>query len=486
MAATKTAAPTANAELDAILQGQKRWERSRGEREEFFRTILESLAEGLLITDHESRILYVNTRLAEVTGYTKDELIGRTSYELLLAPEEWPKQRRRLGERLSGKCETYEHQIIRKDGERHWVQVRAMPYFNAQGKIIGTIGTMSCLEHLKALERENAWLLDEVRAHSEFGHIIGASHALRKVLDQIAMVAPTQASVLVLGESGTGKELVARAIHDMSERKGKPLVRVNCASIPKELFESEFFGHVRGAFTGAVKDRVGRFELADGGTLFLDEVGEIPADLQAKLLRVLQEGQFEKVGEDKTRTANVRLIAATNRDLEAEAKAGRFRLDLYYRLSVFPIELPALRERREDIAPLAEHFVQQSAQRLGISAPRLTAAHTRELEGYDWPGNVRELQNVVERAVILARNGPLRFELGRAGGAKTSEARGRGGAVPTPASLTDLKQHERTFIEQALQQTKGKIYGADGAAPLLGLKPTTLASKIQKLGLQRG
>src|SRR6266478_679259 len=233
------------------------------------------------------------------------------------------------------------------------------------------------------------------RVSGKLRNIIGHSPALEKVLAQIATVAPTEANVLILGESGTGKELVARAIHDMSARKEHSLVRVNCASIPKELFESEFFGHVRGAFTGAVKDRVGRFELADGGTLFLDEIAEIPLDLQSKLLRVLQEGQFERLGEDRTRTVKVRLIAATNRDLLAEAKAGRFRLDLYYRLSVFPIEVPSLRERLEDVGELAEHFIKQSARRLGVPRPRLSKLHLQELQSYDWPGNVRELQNVI-------------------------------------------------------------------------------------------
>jgi transcriptional regulator with GAF, ATPase, and Fis domain len=196
---------------------------------------------------------------------------------------------------------------------------------------------------------------------------------------------------------------VARAIHDLSARRDRPLVRVNCASVPKKLFESEFFGHVRGAFTGAVKDRVGRFELADSGTLLLDEVGEIPLVLQSKLLRVLQEGQFERVGDERTRTVRVRLVAATNRDLLAEAKAGRFRLDLYYRLSVFPIEVAPSRERVEDMGDLAEHFIRQSARRLGVPRPRLTKLHVQELQRYDWPGNVRELQNVIERAVILSR-----------------------------------------------------------------------------------
>ncbi|MGN6552852.1 MAG: sigma-54 interaction domain-containing protein, partial [Verrucomicrobiota bacterium] len=384
-------------------------------------------------------------------------------------------------------CEVYEHQIIRKNGERHWVQVRATPYFNSKGKIIGTIGSISCIERTKALEIQNEVLLDEVRSQSNFRHIIGRSHVLKKVLEQIKVVAPTQASVLILGESGTGKELIARAIHDSSDRKEKPLVRVNCASVPKELFESEFFGHVKGAFTGAIKDRIGRFELANGGTLFLDEIGEIPLDLQAKLLRVLQEGQFEKLGDDKTRMVNVRVIAATNRDLLDEAKAGRFRQDLYFRLSVFPIELPALRERPEDIAPLAEFFVKQSAQRLGTPTPRLSKDHLRQLESYDWPGNVRELQNVIERATILyASRGRLEFALSGNG---TGVIRNR--PIKAEAeevhdrALPNLKSQERQIMLRALEKTGWKIYGEDGAAALLGMKPTTLASRIQRHGLKK-
>jgi transcriptional regulator with GAF, ATPase, and Fis domain len=292
--------------------------------------------------------------------------------------------------------------------------------------------------------------------------------------------------VLILGESGTGKELVARAIHDRSPRKDAALVRVNCASVPRELFESEFFGHVRGAFTGAVKDRVGRFELAHGGTLFLDEIGEVPLELQSKLLRVLQEGQFEKVGEDRTRTVDVRIIAATNRDLEAEVKAGRFREDLFYRLSVFPIELPPLRERIEDIPALAQHFLQQSARKLGATAPRITPSQVKELQSYEWPGNVRELQNVIERAVIRSRNGQLDIGL-RPSGTAVSRTPRKADSAPSaePASLQDLKQHERAFILDALAKTRGKIYGPDGAAALLGLKPTTLSSKVHRMGLKK-
>ncbi len=250
-----------------------------------------------------------------------------------------------------------------------------------------------------------------------------------------ATIAPFSAS------PATGKELVAHAIHDHSPRKAAAFVRVNCASIPRELFESEFFGHVRGAFTGAVKDRVGRFELAHGGTLFLDEIGEVPIELQSKLLRVLQEGQFEKVGEDRTRTVDVRIIAPTNRELEDEVKAGRFRQDLYYRLSVFPIEVPPLRDRGEDIPALVQNFLAQATRKLGASAPRLPPSQVKELQSYDWPGNVRELQNVIERAAIRSRNGHLEFGL-RATSTAPARATRRVGPASnaTPATLDDLKE----------------------------------------------
>jgi len=468
----------------ALLARTQDMSRRLQEREEFYRSILESLGEGIIITDRESRILYANSRIECLTGRTRAELMGAVSYELLSPKEEWPAMRRRLKERLAGKEESYELEQIRKDGERHWVSVRAMPYRNARGDIVGTIGLVSCIKERKTLEFENEYLQEELRGN--YRAILGDSPALKKVLAQIEMVAPTNANVLVLGESGTGKELVARAIHERSPRKDAALVRVNCASVPRELFESEFFGHVRGAFTGAVKDRVGRFELAHGGTLFLDEIGEVPLELQSKLLRVLQEGQFEKVGEDRTRTVDVRIVAATNRDLEEEVKAGRFRQDLYYRLSVFPIELPPLRERTEDIPTLAQNFLQQAARKLGLPAPRLTPAQVRELQSYDWPGNVRELQNAIERAVIRSRNGQLDFGL-RSNGSDASHPPRKATAIPrsAPASLGDLKRHERDLILDALTRTRGKIYGPDGAAALLGLKPTTLSSKVHRAGLKK-
>ncbi len=303
------------------------------------------------------------------------------------------------------------------------------------------------------------------------------------------MVAPTDASVLVLGESGVGKELVARAIHDRSARRERPLIKVNCGSVPGELFESEFFGHARGAFTGAVRDRVGRFELAHGGTLFLDEIGEIPLAQQAKLLRVLQEGTLERVGEERTRTVDVRVVAATNRDLRAEVDAGRFRADLYYRLSVFPVEVPPLRDRLDDLPALAEHLVRRAAQRLNVPVPRLTRALVDRLRAYDWPGNVRELQHVLERAVILSRGGPLVLGELRAAGAATARALPRtttavtddGGRLPT---FAELRAREREVVAAALARARGKVSGANGAAALLGVPATTLDSKLRALGIR--
>ena len=452
------------------------------EPEIFYRTALESLSEGVMVLDEDCRIVYSNRQVSEITGYPPDELLGQTPGLLKADPNASPCP---ASEEPGDGPKHFELEIKRKDGGSHWIHVKATHYRNDACAVVGRVVALSCIARQKNLEFENEFLQDQFRA--SFGNIIGRSPALKKILSQIATVAPTDANVIILGESGTGKELVARAIHDLSARKERPLVRVNCASIPKELFESEFFGHVRGAFTGAIKDRVGRFELADDGTLFLDEVGEIPLDLQSKLLRVLQDGQFERVGDERTRTVKVRLIAATNRDLLAEAKAGRFRLDLYYRLSVFPIEVPPLRARVEDIGQLAEHFVKQASRRLGVRAGRLTVNHMRELQDYEWPGNVRELQNVIERAVILAKGGPLQFDLP----GRLARVDFRNEAPPAPdsdeeeeLSLDELEVREREIVETALRRTHGKIYGADGAAALLRVKPTTLVSKIKRLKIQ--
>jgi len=339
------------------------------------------------------------------------------------------------------------------------------------------------------LELETTYLREEVREAKALGDIIGQSASLKQLQRQIDMVAPTDATVLILGESGTGKELVAREIHQRSRRSQQPLIRVNCASVPRELYESEFFGHAKGAFTGAIKDRAGRFEAADGGTLFLDEVGEIPPELQSKLLRVLQEKQYERVGEETTRTVNVRILAASNRDLKAEVESGRFRRDLYYRLNVFAIEVAALHQHKDDIPLLAAHFLRQTARRLKVPLPKLTPAHLLELHNYDWPGNVREMQNLIERALILAQKGPLRFDLPHTEREVPVPVAGQG--VDTAGSevliLTDpeLRLRDRANVVAALTKSDWRIHGPGGAAELLRINPSTLVSRIRKLGLKK-
>ena len=341
------------------------------------------------------------------------------------------------------------------------------------------------IDHLKRqVELENEYLREEVATEGAFGEIIGSSMALRNTIRQIETVADTDANVLITGESGTGKELVAREIHHRSGRRKRPMIKVNCAAIPRDLYESEFFGHVEGAFSGAVRDRAGRFEAADGGTLFLDEVGEIPLELQGKLLRVLQEGTFERVGEAKTRQVDVRIVAATNRNLRQEVDAGHFREDLFYRLNVFPIEVAPLRQRKEDLAELTGQFLENTCRRMNRPQLRLTKATVEDLRRYDWPGNVRELQNVIERAVITSTGPTLRVEMPRHGNT-LSDASSL--ADPQDESvLTDsqLRQLERKNILLALKKSGGRVSGSNGAASLLGIKPSTLSSRIKSMGIR--
>jgi transcriptional regulator with GAF, ATPase, and Fis domain len=373
------------------------------------------------------------------------------------------------------------------------------------------IATARAFAQVEAMRRQLLIENQRLRRHADsdaLEDMIGASPRLREALRQIEAVAPTDATVLVLGESGTGKELVARAIHQRSARGAGPFVEVNCAAIPRELSESELFGHVRGAFSGATRDRAGRFEAAAGGTLFLDEVGELPLELQGKLLRVLQEGTYERVGEVRTRHADVRVVAATNRNLLGEVRAGHFRQDLYYRLAVYPITLPALRERREDIAALAPRLLGRICRRLQRSPVQLSAAQLADLGGRAWPGNVRELLNVLERAVISTPDGeplrlnpsddgpglpsmPVRLPRADAGGASVPALEGP--LLPPTAPDGDptavLAEHEmrrleRENLRRALERCEGRIYGPAGAASLLGLKPTTLASRLKRLHIR--
>jgi len=321
------------------------------------------------------------------------------------------------------------------------------------------------------LEQENVYLKEALEGEHDFGEIVGQSPAVQHILRIVEMGAPTPVNVLLLGETGTGKELVARALHNLSPRREKPLVKVNCAVLPANLFESELFGHVKGAFTGAVADRAGRFEQADGGTLFLDEVGDLPLDLQAKLLRVLQEGEFERLGDTCSRRVDVRVIAATNRDLEREVQEERFRQDLFYRLNVFPIHLPSLRQRRGDIPLLVAHLVAKHAGRLGKSIEYIPQKTMKALQAYPWPGNVRELENIIERGIILGRG--------------THLALGDWLPVKDRPAHQSLKEIERQHILSILKLTDGRVSGTQGAAEILGLKRTTLESKIKKLDIRR-
>ncbi len=372
--------------------------------------------------------------------------------------------------------------------QAHLVMIRTFAYNAASA--IANARAFEEIEQLRhQLELENEYLRDRVRDIDTFGNMVGQSPALQKTLQQIDLVAPTDATVLIHGESGTGKELVALAIHQRSKRKNRPLVKVNCASIPHELFESEFFGHVKGAFTGALRDRTGRFQLADGGTLFLDEVGDIPLELQSKLLRVLQEGEYERIGDERSRRVNVRVIAATNRDLKKEMEAKRFRQDLYFRLSVFPLEIVPLRNRKEDIPLLAQEFLKQICQSMGLKEAPLKKKHILQLQNYDWPGNIRELRNVIERAVIVSKGGELRFDVPEINAENVStiaphsvKSIGKSSEILTHQ---DLKKLEKENMLAALHKTNWKVSGAGGASELLGIKPTTMASQMKAFGIHK-
>jgi len=343
-------------------------------------------------------------------------------------------------------------------------------------------------EKIHSLNKETDRLREEIRSLSHVDGIIGTSVPLMRVLKEVDQVAATDASVLIFGETGTGKELIARAIHDNSMRKQGPMVRVNCAAIPEGLIESEFFGHEKGAFSGATQKRDGRFTLANGGTIFLDEVAELPPDLQAKLLRVLQEGEFEPVGSSRTKHVDVRVIAATNRDLKAEVAAGRFREDLYFRLSVFPLTLPALKDRGDDVILLANFFVEKAARRMGRPIDPLSSTDRKRLKRYGWPGNIRELQNVIERAVITAEG--TRLNLDRAlpetavekNSAGLSETDAETASILTADQMADF---ERENLRRALTSAGWRVSGRTGAAQLLGIPPSTLNSRLKALGLKR-
>jgi len=471
-----------------------------------YRQLYRATPAMLHTVDAEGCIVTVTDHWLQKMGYTREEVVGRPITEFSSAADKKQLAAGRLQELISGgEFRNEERHMVTKRGQVLDLLMSAISDRDASGHVHQMLVASKDITEInrtdrklrnalaenaqlrEELERERDYLREEVSVALHFGRIVGKSPALKHMLAQVEAVAETPANVLVLGESGVGKELVARAIHLQSPRAEAPLVKVNCASIPQELFESEFFGHVKGAFTGAHRDRVGRFQLADTGTIFLDEVGEIPLELQGKLLRVLQESEFERVGDDVTRSVNVRVIAATNRNLEEQVMAGKFREDLFYRLSVFPIEVPPLRKRTEDVIQLAQHFLENTCNDFGRKSLKLTRGQAASLLAYDWPGNVRELKNVIERAVILSKGNILRLDLSLpegAGAPDTTEfaASGSENSVFTEAQMRSLQKQN---LLAALKQSSWRVSGKSGAAELLGIRPTTLTDRIKSFGIQK-
>jgi PAS domain S-box-containing protein len=471
-----------------------------------YRELYRATPAMLHTVDRHGRLIHMSDRWLKKLGYRRDEAIGRMITDFMAEESRANLDERELVDIIAhGELDNQPRRYLTKSGEVIETLASATADRDENGEVVALLVALKDVtERNRAerqlretfeenarlreeLERERDYLREEVRISMNFGRIIGESNALKKMLARLEAVAQTSASVLIQGESGVGKELVAHVIHARSSRGNGPLVKVNCASIPHELFESEFFGHVRGAFTGAHRDRVGRFQLADGGTIFLDEVGEIPLSLQSKLLRVLQESEYERVGDDRTHSVDVRVIAATNRDLEEAVEQGRFREDLYYRLSVFPIDVPPLRERGEDVVQLASHFLEKVCQDFGHRPLAFSRQQVELLKRYEWPGNVRELKNVIERAVILSRGKVLRLDLAMADILRPAAEPGESTKTVSARVMTEaeLKSLQKQNMVMALELSDWRVSGPEGAAKLLGVKPTTLADRIRKHGIDR-
>ncbi len=470
-----------------------------------YRTLYRSTPAMLHTVDGDGLLITVTDHWLSKLGFSREEVLGRPITDFMSVADQKKYADGRLKELIAeGDFNNLERQMVTKGGTTIDLIMSAISHRDESGKVDRMlVASKDVTERNRAeselrrtlaenarlreeLERERDYLREEVNVALNFGRIVGTSQALRRMLKRVEAVAETPANVLVEGESGVGKELVARAIHARSSRADGPLVKVNCASIPKELFESEFFGHVKGAFTGAHRDRIGRFQLADGGTIFLDEVGEIPLELQSKLLRVLQESEFERVGDDITRSVDVRVIAATNRNLEQLIVDGEFREDLFYRLSVFPVEVPPLRERGDDVVQLAQHFLEQTCKDFGRETLTLTRAHTASLKAYGWPGNVRELKNVIERAVILSPGNMLRLDLSLPGrGFEEDVAVTEVPGDDNVLSEMEMREFQKANTVKAMEQAHWKVSGPGGAAELLGVRPTTLADRIRTYKIKR-
>lgn len=463
--------------------------------------ILNSAGEGIYGLDSKGNTTFVNPAAAEMIGWDPEDLIGKSQHQILhhtkvdgtpYTNTECPI----YAAFKDGKIHTVKDEVFwRKDGSSFPVEYVSTPIWEKDNLVGAVVIFRDVTKEKKAeeelrnayleveklkdqLQQENIYLQEEIKYEYNFTEIIGRSSAIEKMLRKVEQVARTNSTVLILGETGTGKELVARAVHNISSRKDRTLVKVNCSALPANLIESELFGHEKGAFTGAISQKIGRFELADGGTIFLDEIGDLPLDLQAKLLRVLQEGEFERLGNPKTMKINTRIIAATNRDLELAIEKGEFREDLFYRLNVFPVQAPPLRDRKEDIPLLVKYFCEKLGVKVGRNIDSVSQKVMNSLIEYNWPGNVRELENIIERAVIISETNILQS------GDWIPITNTKKGLTGTN-EISTLEDIERTHIMKVLESTGGRVSGDKGAARILGMNPSTLESRMRKLGIAK-
>jgi formate hydrogenlyase transcriptional activator len=466
------------------IEALKQTEEKLREDERELRRITDAIPQAIVVQDPSGISLYANQTTLDYTGLTLDDIVSPGFRERIFHPDDLERLRdERQAALARGLPFEIEQRALRRDGQYRWFLIRYNPFRSERGQVIRWYATGTDIDdRVRAEERthnENLALREQIDRDSMFEDIVGSSEALRKVLRQVAKVAPSDSTVLILGETGTGKELIARAIHKRSNRAARAFFGVNCAAIPASLIASELFGHEKGAFTGATQRRLGRFESANGGTIFLDEVGDLPSEIQIALLRVLQEREIERVGSNKAIPVDVRVLAATHHDLDTLVAEGKFRQDLLYRLSVVPIQMPSLRERTDDIPLLVDYFVGRFGKKAGKKFRTIEKKTVELFKSYQWPGNVRELQNVIERAVILSdgdifcvdetwlKRQPARF------------------AAPAVRLNSALQRQEKEMIEAALAEARGRVSGPDGAATKLGLPRPTLDAKIKRLGIDK-
>ena len=455
------------------------------------RQIVDAIPQAVVVLGADGSVVYVNQTVLDYTGMPREDAMETDFRERVFHPDDLERLRETRKNGFSGRSPWENEVRVRaKDGAYRWFLIRYNPLLDDRGELIRWCAAGTDIHDRKReeekLREENLALREEISRSSPYEEIVGSSLPLRRVLSQIGKVAPTDSTVLILGETGTGKELIASVIHQRSRRSTRPFIRVNCAAIPPSLVASELFGHEKGAFTGATQRRLGRFEAADGGTIFLDEIGDLTADTQVALLRVLQEREFERVGSNQPTSIDVRVLAATNRDLEAAVAAGTFREDLFYRLNVFPIHIPALRERKDDIPLLVEYLVERNSKKVGKRFRQIKKNTLELFQDYDWPGNIRELQNVVERAVILSEDETFSVDeawLQRRAFQLSTQISPRRGMLATIEK--EFADRERKTIESALKASGGRVSGENGAAERLGVPPQTLDSKIANLGIDK-